>query len=262
MRAEATKMIQPAIGDDEQFERMSLGERLQHAVLVISFLTLVLTGLPIFFHQLPVLNWAFSVEGSFRLRGLLHRGAAIGLVCVSVYHLFWIITTARGRETFLQLMPVRKDITDAFESLFYNLGIMVWLRNHGFFVAFLQSHPYWLFQHPPRFDRYNFIEKFEYLAVVWGNMVMITTGFLLWYPVISARIFPMWVYEIVRVVHGFEALLALLSIAIWHMYNVHVNPEVFPMSKVWLNGKITGRELRLLHPLEYERIVAARTAQG
>jgi cytochrome b subunit of formate dehydrogenase len=110
----------------------------------------------------------------------------------------------------------------------------------------------------PRYDRYNFVEKFEYWAVGWGSAVMIASGFFMWNVELSLRIFPLWVHNIFIIVHGYEAILAFLAIIIWHMYNVHLNPEVFPMSKIWLNGRITGHELRTLHPLEYEKIVEER----
>ncbi|HSA96299.1 MAG TPA: hypothetical protein VLJ16_09620, partial [Acidobacteriota bacterium] len=106
--------------------------------------------------------------------------------------------------------------------------------------------------------RYNFIEKLEYLAVAWGSLVMIVSGFFMWNVELSLRIFPLWVHDIFVIAHGYEAMLAFLAIIIWHMYNVHLNPEVFPMSKVWLNGKITGHELKTLHPLEYRKILAER----
>jgi cytochrome b subunit of formate dehydrogenase len=195
------------------------------------------------------------------LRGLAHRIAAVGLIGVSIVHIIWVVTTKHGRQTFLALMPLKKDIIDAFESLMHNLGLTSWLYRRGIGRKFFNQYPRLLFLLPPQYGRYNFIEKFEYLAVVWGNIVMISTGFLLWFPVISTSLFPMWVHEIFRVMHGFEALLAMLSIAIWHMYNVHLSPEVFPMSKIWLTGKITGHELRLAHPLEYEQIAAERAQQ-
>ncbi|MDH7512710.1 MAG: hypothetical protein QHH14_07180 [Clostridiales bacterium] len=108
------------------------------------------------------------------------------------------------------------------------------------------------------FGRYNFIEKFEYWALGWSSLIMIFTGFFMWQVELSLRLFPLWVHDIFIIIHGYEAILAFLSISIWHMYNVHLNPEVFPMSKVWLNGRITGRELRLLHPLEYQKIAEER----
>lgn len=80
----------------------------------------------------------------------------------------------------------------------------------------------------------------------------------MWNMELSLRLFPLWVHDIFIVLHGYEAMLAFLSVIIWHMYNVHLNPEVFPMSKTWLNGKITGKELRHLHPLEYQKILEKR----
>jgi len=88
--------------------------------------------------------------------------------------------------------------------------------------------------------------------------VMIFSGFFMWNVELSLRLFPLWVHDIFIIIHGYEAILAFLAVIIWHMYNVHLSPEVFPMSKVWLNGKITGKELRLLHPLEYEQTLEDR----
>ena len=87
---------------------------------------------------------------------------------------------------------------------------------------------------------------------------MIVTGFFLWANNLAFRIFPMWIYDIFKIVHSYEAILAFLAIIVWHLYNVHLNPEVFPMSRVWLDGKISGHELRTLHPLEYEEMVKKR----
>ena len=128
----------------------------------------------------------------------------------------------------------------------------------GRFKRFFEKHPFWLFAAEPEFGRYNFIEKFEYLGVAWGSLIMIASGFFMWNVELSLRLFPLWVHDIFIIVHGYEAILAFLTIIIWHMYNVHFNPEVFPMSRVWLNGRITGHELRTLHPLEYEAIAEER----
>jgi formate dehydrogenase subunit gamma len=80
----------------------------------------------------------------------------------------------------------------------------------------------------------------------------------MWNVKLSLRLFPLWVHEIFVLVHGYEAILAFLAILVWHMYNVHLNPDVFPMSRIWLDGKTTGRDLREHHRLEYERIAARR----
>jgi cytochrome b subunit of formate dehydrogenase len=247
-----------AIRDDEIFERMTLSERLQHLALILCFVTLVLTGLPLLLYPSVGLKKMFFFEASFAWRGFLHRLAGTGLILVSVFHLYYVGFTRRGRDLFWALMLRRKDVTDVWESFGYNLGFTGWLYRHGFIRAFLSKHPYWLFQTPPEYGRYNFIEKFEYLAVFWGNFVMILTGIFLWAKNFSFRFFPIWIYDIFKIIHSYEAILAFLAIIIWHLYNVHLNPVVFPMSKVWIDGKITGHELRTLYPLEYRKILDRR----
>ena len=250
------------IGDDEVFIRMTGSERLQHVTLIICFVLLVLTGLPLLLDPAAWLKKLFFFESSFLWRGWIHRAAGAGLIALSVFHLIYIAFTQRGREVFWALMPKLKDATDALESFGYNLGLTDWLCQRGIWKQFFDRHPYWLFREPPRYGRYNFIEKVEYLAVWWGNSVMIVTGFLLWAKNVSFRLFPLWVYDIFKIIHSYEAILAFLAIIIWHLYNVHLTPEVFPMSRVWLDGKITGRELRMHHPLEYQKLLEARQRRG
>jgi cytochrome b subunit of formate dehydrogenase len=83
---------------------------------------------------------------------------------------------------------------------------------------------------------------------------MIGTGLILWFPNQAMTYLPKWTLDVATVIHSYEALLAFLAIIIWHFYHVHLNPESFPMSKIWLTGKISERELKELHPLEYLRI--------
>ncbi len=246
------------IPDEEIFIRMNLAERIQHLTLIITFFILIITGLPVYFYKIKFLLIIFPMDKSFFLRGLLHRVAAVVMILDLIWHLFYTAFTSRGRENFKELIPKFRDIKDAFEFLWHRLGLTRFLYKRKIFAKFFSSHPYWLFQHSPRFGRYNFIEKFEYWAVGWGSIVMIISGFFMWNVELSLSLFPLWVHDIFIIVHGYEAILAFLSIIIWHMYNVHFNPEVFPMSKIWLNGKISGKELRILHPLEYEKILQER----
>jgi Ni,Fe-hydrogenase I cytochrome b subunit len=167
------------IRDDEVFIRMTRSERLQHIVLIICFVLLVLTGLPLLLDPVAWLKKAFFFETSFAWRGRIHRVAGVVLIALSVFHLAYIVFTERGREVFWALMPKLKDVTDALESFGHNLGFTGWLYGRGVLRQFFDRHPYWLFQEPPRYGRFNFIEKFEYLAVWWGNAVMIVSGFFL-----------------------------------------------------------------------------------
>jgi cytochrome b subunit of formate dehydrogenase len=246
------------IRDDEIFLRMNLAERVQHILLIVSFTLLVLTGLPLMFYELRLFKSIFSFENAFAFRGLLHRAAAVILIVDIVWHFGYTVLTPRGRQNFRELMPGWKDALDAVALFGYNVGLSRWLYRKGILKAFFDRHPFWKFENPPEYGRYNFIEKLEYFSVAWGSLVMILSGFFMWNVELSLRIFPLWVHDIFVIAHGYEAMLAFLAIIIWHMYNVHLNPEVFPMSKVWLNGRITGHELRTLHPLEYRKILAER----
>jgi formate dehydrogenase subunit gamma len=98
------------------------------------------------------------------------------------------------------------------------------------------------------------IQKFEYLAVVWGSVVMIWTGFFMWQVELAMQLFPEYVFDVFVAIHGYEAILAFLAIIIWHMYNVHLSPPVFPMSRVWLTVRSTARNLMEKHSLEYEEL--------
>ena len=246
------------IRDDEVFLRMNPTERAQHILLVVSFTLLVLTGLPLMFYELRIFKSIFSIENAFAFRGILHRLAAVILIVDIAWHFGYTLLTKRGRDNFREMVPRVKDALDAATLFGYNVGLSLWLYRKGILKAFFDRHPFWKFEHPPEYGRYNFVEKLEYFSVAWGSLVMILSGFFMWNVELSLRIFPLWVHDIFVIVHGYEAMLAFLAIIIWHMYNVHLNPEVFPMSKVWLNGKITGHELRTLHPLEYRKILAER----
>lgn len=248
----------PLIRDDEVFLRMNLAERIQHWVLIGTFFLLLITGLPLFFYDVRIFRWLIPSGRSFAVRGVIHRVAALLMIANVIAHVVYTATTHRGRENFKAMIPRWQDVKDAVGLFGYNLGLSRFLYRHGFGRKFFNHRPYWLFENRPLYGRYNFIEKFEYWALAWGTAVMIVSGFFMWNVELSLRLFPLWVHDIFIIVHGYEAILAFLAVIIWHMYNVHLSPEVFPMSKVWLNGKITGRDLRLLHPLEYERILEER----
>jgi cytochrome b subunit of formate dehydrogenase len=246
------------VRDDEVFLRMTLAERLQHGLLILSFGILVLTGFPLFFPDAPVFRSLFAPGDAYSLRGALHRAAAVLLVLDLAWHFGHTTFTKRGRENFKEMTPGIKDLRDAVTLFGYSAGFSGFLHRKGIFREFFDRHPFWRFEKPPEYGRYSFIEKFEYWAVAWGSLIMIVSGFFMWNVGLSLKLFPLWVHDVFVIAHGYESMLALLAIIIWHMYNVHLNPEVFPMSRIWLDGKITGREIRTRHRLEYRKILAGR----
>jgi cytochrome b subunit of formate dehydrogenase len=96
----------------------------------------------------------------------------------------------------------------------------------------------------PRAPAVGYIEKLEYLAVVWGTLVMAVTGFVLWFETWSLAHLPKWVMDLATVVHFYEAALATLAILVWHLYFVIFDPLVYPMDTAWLTGReAPGRTL-------------------
>jgi cytochrome b subunit of formate dehydrogenase len=108
---------------------------------------------------------------------------------------------------------------------------------------------------PPRYDRFSYVEKFDYWAVYWGMVVMILSGLVLWFEDASLALLPKYFLDIAHEAHSDEALLATLAIIVWHFYNAHFNPDRFPMSWSWWHGKISQEEMKHHHAVEYERMV-------
>jgi formate dehydrogenase gamma subunit len=213
-------------------ERFTLNERLQHLVLVISFTLLVISGLPLSYAEAGWAKWFYTFPGSAQLRGIIHRIGAVMLMALAVWHVIYLLTP-RGREQLKHLRWTRKDFADIWQMLKCYLGLS---------------------DEKPKFGRFNWIEKLEYYAVVWGTTVMVLTGLALWFEAQALTYLPLWVWHICRLIHSYEALLAFLTIIIWHLYHVHFKPGVFPMSWVWLTGKISLRHLQEEHPLEFEQL--------
>lgn len=217
------------------FERMTVAERIQHAILAVSFFTLVYTGFALKFPEFGLFRWMATLEGGYTVRAWTHRIAAIAMVAVSTFHIFYLFTP-RGRKLVMDLFPQPKDALDLIQQMLYLVGLR---------------------RQPARFDRFGYIEKAEYWALIWGTVVMTLTGFILWFNNESLRQLPKWMIDLSTVVHYYEAWLAFLAIVVWHLYMNIVNPDVYPMNWTWLTGRISDAQMRHEHIIEYERILEA-----
>ncbi len=213
-------------------ERMTLSERWQHGLLAVSFAVLVYTGFALKFPDAWPFAWIVALEKGYALRSWIHRGAALVMVFTCLLHLVYL-PTRRGRSFLLHIRPRYQDVKEAVLNIGYLLGLRA---------------------APPRFDRFSYIEKVEYWAVVWGSVIMAGTGFMLWFENLTLKFLAKWVTDLATMVHYYEAWLASLAILIWHFYSVIFNPDVYPMNWTWLTGKISEEMLRHEHPLEHERM--------
>ena len=242
----------------EKFERMGRHARLQHGVLIASFSLLVLTGLPVFLHDIAWMRSVIDLQGGYHLRSQLHRAAAIGLVGLSLWHCVVVALSPGARRWFATMIIRPRDLAEFAQDIAFDLGIFGWMGRSKRLAPIVSKHEWLRFDRRPALGRYGFVEKLEYGAVLWGNFVMIATGTILWRPDWFLGWTPAWTFDVCRVVHGFEATLAFLAIIVWHMYHVHLRPGVFPMSRVWLDGKISRAELRHHHPREYLALLERR----
>jgi cytochrome b subunit of formate dehydrogenase len=214
--------------------RMTLSERLQHGALLISFITLVITG---FMLRYPDAWWVVAIrnlsDSIFDLRSLLHRVAGVVMLAASLFHVYYIFFTERGKQLVRDLIPKVQDIYDAIAVFKYNIGLS---------------------KHKPRFGRFSYIEKSEYWALVWGTVIMGATGVIMWFDNTFIGLLTKLGYDVARTVHFYEAWLATLAVIVWHFYYVMFNPDVYPMSLAWLKGTLTEAEMREEHPRELEEI--------
>jgi formate dehydrogenase gamma subunit len=218
--------------ENRSYLRFALSDRFEHWVLTLSFTTLAITGLVQKYASGSLAQWVIDLLGGIEGTRLIHRYAAILLMLEVVYHLGMVGYRLFVRRVRLTMLPGMQDVQTVIQALLYNVGLR---------------------QERPQQGRYTFEEKAEYWAVVWGTLIMVITGFMLWNPIAAARFVPGEFIPAAKAAHGGEALLATLAIIIWHLYGVHV--KVF--NKSMFSGHLTEEEMLEEHPLELAQIRAS-----
>jgi formate dehydrogenase gamma subunit len=222
----------------EQVLRMNLPFRITHWLVVLSFPVLVMTGFALKYPNAiwvePLMRWA----SFFALRGTVHRIAAVVLMGSLLFHFIHLLRSKRDRVVVRHMLPRIKDMRDLADVLRYNLG----LSNER-----------------PTFAKFNYVEKIEYWAFIWGMGVMAISGLMLWFINFTLNHFPKWAADAATAVHFYEAVLATLAILIWHFYFVIFDPDVYPMDRAWLTGKAPAEHLRESRPAYYLTLLRETT---
>ena len=213
--------------------RFDVQQRISHGLMIVSFTLLVLTGWPLTTHGIGASQSLMAFFGGVETCGLLHRIAGVGLVICSLHHLLYLLNQLRRGTMRWSMLPQLRDVRDVLHNMMYFFGMR---------------------KERPRFARFSYFEKFDYWAVFWGCAIMIGSGLLRWFPEVLAEYAPAWAYDIAYIAHTDEALLAALAIFVWHFYNVHLRPAVFPMSWVFLTGRMSLHELREDHREVYDAL--------
>ena len=218
--------------------RMSLVQRWQHGLLAGSFIVLAVSGFALKYSD----SWVAHLLGSNEvLRRWTHRVSGVVMLAVGLSHLVYLLRSKEGRQLVRDLMPARRDLTDA-------LGTVAWLAGCR--------------KEKPPIGRFGYSEKMEYWAVVWGTIIMGLTGLMIWLKLDVTEFVPRWVVDVALTIHYYEAVLACLAIVVWHFYHVMFDPDVYPLNPACWDGRVSEHWQREEHPLEKlpERKVPAPTA--
>ena len=219
------------MSDTRRYLRFPLLERLEHWVVVLSFVTLAATGLVQKYPLVAISQRVIALLGGVETVRIIHRTASIVLMVEAVYHLgalLYKLFVLRVRPT---ILPGITDLRNALRVLTYNLNPSS-LR--------------------PQQGRFSFEEKAEYWFMIWGTIIMGITGFMMWNPIATARFLPGEFIPAAKAAHGGEALLAVMSIIVWHLYHVHIRS----FNKSMFTGFLTEKDMLHDHPLELADIKA------
>lgn len=224
----------------EEFVRFNISQIIEHIVLMVSFTVLAVTGLAEKFYTAAWADRLIFGMGGIQNVYLVHRIFGVIFILSILYHLGFLIYLLGIKKGKPAMLPSVKDAHDVVASLRYSLG-------------FRKKHVL--------FGRYDYRQKFEYLGILIGGAVMILTGLMLAYPVQFTNVLPGQFVAAALEMHGNEALLAVIVILIWHLYDVIFKPGIFPGDFSIFTGKISRKRMIEEHALEYAEIAGTDAAE-
>lgn len=239
------------------FRHLTINQRWQHVVLMLSFGGLALTGLPMKYAHVSWMHALYLELGGIEIAPLLHRVCAVIMGLVFLYHFIYIGTV----YVIYYLGPLRRAGKDTFANIMHSILALPMVPTIEDFINVWKHLKFRLFLSDtrPAAARFNLKEKFGYFAVFWGVPVIGISGIILWGEEIFTRLVPGNFLNFCLIAHSDEALLACIVIFLWHLYNTHLKLEFFPMGMSWLTGKKKESEMVTEH---YGYYLGAMQAQG
>ncbi len=226
-------------GKPSYFVRFNVRQRIEHIGLMVVFTILAVTGLLQRFYTGGAAEWTILRLGGIETVRTIHRVFGGVFTLALVYHLVMLTLGLLVRHERQSMLPTRKDFTDIVDSLRFGLG-------------FSQRHP--------QFGRFNYRQKFEYWGLMFGSAIITITGLILMFPVVITKILPGQFVAASVEIHGWEATLAVLTIVVWHFYEVMIRPDVFPADATIFTGKISRERMIEEHYLNYVELTGDEVA--
>jgi formate dehydrogenase gamma subunit len=221
-------------GDKRSVKRFSISWRLQHLFWALAFIVLAATGLSLKFPNSIVSRLIVWVVGGAAMRSYVHRTAAVVFIVTAILHLIPYILLRRSPR---KMLLTKKDFLDALLHISY---------------LFDRT------EKMPLMGRYTWYQKLEYWATVMGGAIVVSTGLLMWGFAPLVKNIPIALVYYAQLIHGWEAILAVLVICVQHLYHTILNPLVFPMDFSWLTGRSSYVVMEHEHPLELMEIESAK----
>lgn len=221
------------------FFRFTIHQRIQHVILASLVLILVMTGMPLKFHDAFWAQPVYRILGGIHVAPLVHRVAGVCMIIFFIYHIVYMThmiyrryQAGLGGENRLSMLALLK--------FFLNLPLIPSMRDLKEIIELVK---YYLFMTDtrPRGGKWTWKDKFDYWAPFWGIPVLGLTGLMMWGQEHATKFLPGEILNYALIAHSDEALLAALFLLIWHMYNVHFSATVFPMGSAFLTGYLSER---------------------
>ncbi len=229
-------------GGFNQYRRFNGRHIILHILVMVSFLGLALTGLPLKFSDQELSKLLMALFGGAANAALIHR------ICAVITFVYFL----SANFLCLHFLFIRKDIPGNWMERL--LGPDSLCPNERDIRDITGMIRWFFFKGPkPTFERWTYWEKFDFLAVFWGMFAIGGSGLMLWFPEFFGSVLPGWMFNLATIVHSDEALLATGFIFTVHFFNTHFRPEKFPMDFVIFNGQVSKHEFMEERRDQWER---------
>ncbi|RCK77592.1 MAG: putative cytochrome C [Ignavibacteriae bacterium] len=227
--------------EQKQILRFSRFNRILHIGMILSFMSLALTGMTLKFSYTSWAVFLSRMFGGFEFAGFIHRVAATIMFIIFFSHIFDLLKRKKREYGSMKnllfgpntMLPTKKDLRDFVDSIKWFL----WLGPR------------------PKYGKWTYWEKFDYFAVFWGMMVIGSTGLVLWFPEFFTKFIPGEFINVATIIHSDEALLATGFIFTVHFFNTHLRPEKFPMDICIFTGRVPLEEYKMDRPDDYQKLI-------
>ncbi|MGD8957352.1 MAG: cytochrome b/b6 domain-containing protein [Chromatiaceae bacterium] len=197
-------------------------DRFTHLFLIVTFMILAFTGVA---RVLMETDWGRHLVwlmGGYDQVMAIHIVSGWAMTIGFVVHILWVLARVDWRHPLRSLfgpdslVPKWRDFKEFGQRFLWFLGLAK----------------------APRFERWTYLEKFDYWAVFWGVPLLFFTGLMLQYPIESSQLLPGWTLNVALVLHRAEAVLAVTYIVIIHLIFGHFRRSTFPLNEAMFSGSV------------------------